>query len=114
MTSWSISPEGINATVESTQTSLTGISTALAGLTEGVVQPVLDGAGNDGVVAGALSAFLQDQSEGRATQIGKQFTNTVNSTINAANAYIAGDEIMASASVTAAGKAETVHDTTKF
>lgn len=114
MTSWSISPEGINATIEKTQTSLSGISTALAGLAEGVVQPVLDGAGGDGTVAMALDAFLQDQDQGRATQIGQQFTNTVNCTINAANAYIAGDELMASASVSAAGKAETVHNTTKF
>lgn len=74
-----------------------------------MIQPVIDGAGKDGIVANALGSFLQDQQEGRITEIGQKFTNTVTCVVDAVNAYVAGDELMASRLLTASRDTPTFH-----
>ncbi|WP_143469828.1 MULTISPECIES: DUF6507 family protein [unclassified Leucobacter] len=114
MSGWQLDPQGINTTLQSTETAFLALSTALSGMGESVQQPVIDGGGGDGIVAGALQAFLVDQRDGRLKRIGETVKNTLNCTSAAANCYFAGDEQMAQNSITAAGKAASTSDTTRF
>lgn len=103
MSGWQIVPEGINSVLQNTQEALTSLTTALSGVGENVVQGVVDAAGNDGIVAGALIAFMDDQSAGSMTFIANTAQVTLEATAAAASAFIAGDEAMAIQSLSAAG-----------
>ncbi|MEO5534192.1 MAG: DUF6507 family protein [Pseudolysinimonas sp.] len=94
MTGWRVDPAGVTLILTQTEAEVEAVNKALAGPADSITT-VQDGAGFDGIVTSAYSAFLQEQYEGTVTQIFGKYKGALEGTANAANAYLAGDEEIA-------------------
>jgi hypothetical protein len=94
VTGWRVDPVGVTRILTDTETEVKAVNTALAGPAESMAT-VQDGAGFDGTVGSAYADFLQEQYEGTVTHIFARYKAALEGTANAANAYLAGDEEIA-------------------
>lgn len=114
MSGWQVDPVGAEKTLNDTQTHVNEVGTALAGLANGVGDSLATGAGFDGVVVKAFAGFIEEQSSGRLLSLMNRYTAGLEATATAANAFLVGDEQMASSTIAAASDAAAVADVTSF
>jgi hypothetical protein len=107
MTAWRVDPAGLNGILTEANLAVQGINTALSGPAVPAGGVPVEGpgatlgevelaAGYDGIVSGAFSQFMQETYNGAITRMFASYAAALEGTANAANAYLAGDEAMAS------------------
>jgi hypothetical protein len=94
MTGWRIEPTGLNKILTDTGTAVEAVGTALEGPADTPAE-VQSAAGFDGLVLGAFNGFMQELYEGTIANMFTSYQTALEGTANAANAYLAGDEEIA-------------------
>jgi len=94
MTGWRIEPTGLNRILTDTSTAIEAVGTALQGAAESPGE-VQSAAGFDGIVSSAYNGFLQEIYEGTIANMFTGYGTALEGTAGAANAYLAGDEEIA-------------------
>lgn len=95
MTGWRVDPDGVNRVLTTTNDAVIEVQKAFQGPADSV-NVVVGAAGEDGIVASAYAGFLQENYDGAITRMFTRYASVLEGTANAANAYLAGDEQMAS------------------
>lgn len=112
MNGWRIVPEGLSKTLFDTQTAGEALGTTLASISA-VEEPLKSGAGFDQVVLGAVAGFLDDQTS-RLNGIMNRVSAGIAATGASAQAFLDGDERIATSLVASAESAATTGDITQF
>lgn len=94
MTGWRVDPAGVNRVLTDTNTAVGEVQKALGEAADSLDE-VQEGAGYDGIVSSAYSGFMQEIFDGSITRMFGAYATALEGTANAANAYLAGDEEMA-------------------
>lgn len=105
MTSWQLEPAGINKTLTDTSTEVEVLAAALTTMTTTISEPLQTGCGFDGIVAGAVVGFLDEQVAARVLPAMNRYSAALQATASATNAYLTGDEEMAITTIAATEQA---------
>ena len=114
MNGWQLVPDQIGAALVGADEAVLAVGTALETLTTTTIEPLQASAGFDGVVIGAYFGLLEEQANGRLTDMMHRFQAGLLGTSEATKAFIAGDEEMAQSMVTATQTAAATGDLTRF
>ncbi len=94
MTGWRVDPAGVTRILTETDAAVQGVQTALSGAGE-TLADVQEAGGYDGIVSSAFSGFMQEIYDGAITRMFGSYATSLEGTANAANAYLTGDEQIA-------------------
>lgn len=112
MDGWRIVPEGLSKTLLDTQTAGEALGTNLASIST-VEEPLTSGAGFDQVVLAAVAGFIDDQTP-RLNGIMNRVSAGIAATGASAQAFVHGDEEIATSLVASTESAAATGDITQF
>lgn len=107
---YKIDPQGVQTVLGRVSDRASELAKALDSV-DAATQDVVAGSGNDGIVARALSGFLNDQKAG-LENVGTRISAGLNGATLAAIAYVHGDEQMEASTTTAMSTAFSTGDLT--
>lgn len=110
MTSWQLEPTGIQKTLTDTSAEVEILAAALTTMTTAISEPLQTGCGFDGIVAGAVVGFLEEQVASRVQPAMNRYGAALQATASATNAYLTGDEEMAVSTLAATEQAANTGD----
>ncbi|SDS00017.1 DUF6507 family protein [Microterricola viridarii] len=110
MTSWQLTPAGIQKTLVDTSAEVETLAAAITTMATAISEPLQTGCGFDGIVSGAVVGFLDEQVASRVQPAMNRYGAALQATACATNAYLTGDEEMAISTLAATEKAADTGD----